>query len=80
MLCFFLFAALVLYSVIMRYFFSAPPMWGEDVPKLMFVWMIFIGAGFAYLSGVNIRLTFFIDKVAHGPRRLIELTMHFGVA
>ena len=55
-------------------------MWGEDVPKLMFVWMIFIGAGFAYLSGVNIRLTFFIDKVAHGPRRLIELTMHFGLA
>jgi TRAP-type C4-dicarboxylate transport system permease small subunit len=73
------FTALVLYSVILRYFFSAPPMWGEDIPKLMFVWMIFIGAGFAYLSGANIRMTFVIDRVRRGPRRAIELVMHFAI-
>lgn len=73
------FTALVLYAVIMRYFFSRPPIWGEEVPKLLFVWMIFIGAGFAYLAGANIRMTFLIDKVARGPRRLIELVMHVAV-
>ena len=73
------FTALVLYSVIMRYFFSAPPMWGEDIPKLMFVWMIFIGAGFAYLSGANIRMTFVIDKFPPSLRRVIELVMHFAI-
>jgi TRAP-type C4-dicarboxylate transport system permease small subunit len=69
------FTGLVLYSVVMRYFFT-PPIWGEELPKLLFVWMIFIGAGFAYLSGQNIRMTFLIDRVAKGPRRMIELVMY----
>jgi len=69
------FTGLVLYSVVMRYFFT-PPMWGEELPKLLFVWMIFLGAGFAYLSGQNIRMTALIDRVPTGPRRLIELCMY----
>lgn len=69
------FTGLVLYSVVMRYFFT-PPMWGEELPKLLFVWMIFIGAGFAYLSGQNIRMTALIDRVPKGPRRVIELLMY----
>ena len=73
------FTALVLYSVVMRYFFTRPPIWGEEVPKLLFVWMIFIGAGFAYLSGANIRMTVLIDRVPRGPRRLIETAMHLCV-
>ncbi len=73
------FTTLVLYSVIMRYFFASPPIWGEDVPKLLFVWMIFIGAGFAYLSGANIRMTFLIDRVPRGPRRVVELIMHVSI-
>lgn len=73
------FTALVLYAVVMRYFFSRPPIWGEEVPKLLFVWMIFIGAGFAYLSGANIRMTVLIDKMAQGPRRIIELVMHVAI-
>lgn len=74
-----LFTGLVLYSVVMRYFFSAPPMWGEEIPKLLFVWMIFIGAGFTYLSGANIRMTAVIDLVPNGPRRVIELVMHLMI-
>lgn len=73
------FTGLVLYSVVMRYFFSRPPIWGEEVPKLLFVWMIFIGAGFAYLSGANIRMTVLIDRVPRGTRRMIELAMHLCV-
>lgn len=70
------FTGLVLYSVAMRYLFSAPPIWGEELPKLLFVWMIFFGAGFAYFSGKNIRMTALIEKVPARPRRYIELTMH----
>ncbi len=73
------FTSLVLYAVVMRYFFSRPPIWSEEVPKLLFVWMIFIGAGFAYLSGANIRMTVLIDKMPRGPRRLIELVMHLAI-
>ena len=70
------FTGLVLYSVGMRYIFSAPPIWGEEVPRLLFVWMIFLGAGFAYLSGQNIRMTAVIEQVPARPRRIIELVMH----
>lgn len=74
------FTGLVLYSVVMRYFFSRPPIWGEEVPKLLFVWMIFLGAGFAYLAGANIRMTVLVDRMPNGLRRLIELVMHLCVA
>lgn len=70
------FTGIVLYSVGMRYIFSAPPIWGEEVPRLLFVWMIFLGAGFAYFSGANIRMTAVIDRVPNRPRRAIELAMH----
>lgn len=73
------FTGLVLHSVVMRYVFSAPPMWGAEVPKLLFVWMIFIGAAFAHFSGANLRVTVLIDKVANGPRRVIELIMHMMI-
>ena len=43
------FTFLVLYSVAMRYLFNNPPIWGEDVPKLLFVWLSFIGGALAYM-------------------------------
>lgn len=73
------FTGLVLYSVLMRYMFNAPPIWGEEMPRLFFVWMIFIGAAFAYFSGQNIRMTAIIDKVPPRPRRMIELGMHVSI-
>lgn len=71
-----LFTGLVLYSVGMRYIFSAPPIWGEELPRLVFVWMIFLGAVFAYFSGQNIRMTAVIEQVPNRARRMIELAMH----
>jgi TRAP-type transport system small permease protein len=74
-----LFTGLVLYSVMMRYLFHAPPLWGEDIPKLLFVWMSFVGAGFGYLFGFNIRMTTLIDRVPRNPRRVIEAAMHLMI-
>lgn len=74
-----LFTGLVLYSVTMRYAFSAPPMWGEDIPKLLFVWMSFIGGGICYLRNQNIRMTSLIDRAPRGPRRLVEVLMYLGI-
>lgn len=68
--------ALVLYSVTLRYFFNAPPIWGEDVPRLLFVWLTFIGAGLATMLGLNIRVTFVIDKFPARLRLYTEVVMH----
>ncbi|MEM7445369.1 MAG: TRAP transporter small permease [Pseudomonadota bacterium] len=71
-----LFTCLVLYSVIMRYFFNSPPIWGEDVPKLLFVWLTFVGAAFAGMLGMNIRVTYLVDKMKPETRRAVEIAMH----
>lgn len=73
------FTALVLYSVVMRYLFSAPPMWGEELPKLLFIWMTFVGAGFAYIGGQNIRMTALIELAPKGFRWGVEVVMHLAV-
>lgn len=57
-----LFTALVLYSVAMRYLFNNPPIWGEDVPKLLFVWLSFIGGALAYMLGYNIRMMTLVER------------------
>jgi TRAP-type C4-dicarboxylate transport system permease small subunit len=31
----------MLYVVAARYFFNRPPLWSEDVPRTLFVWMVF---------------------------------------
>jgi TRAP-type transport system small permease protein len=70
-----LFTALVLYSVAMRYFFNNPPMWGEDIPKLLFVWLSFVGGGLAYMLGYNIRMTSVVESLPRPAQVAIELAM-----
>lgn len=73
-----IFTGFVLYSVMMRYVFSAPPLWGEDVPKLLFVWMTFLGGGACYLLNDNIRMTSVIENAPRGFRRTVEVLLHLG--
>jgi len=45
---------IVIYAVVMRYYFAAPPRWGEALALLLFAWLVFIGAAHATLTGGNI--------------------------
>ncbi len=46
--------AVILYTVVMRYFFGAPPPWGEALALLLFAWLACIGAAHATITGGNI--------------------------
>ncbi len=46
--------AVILYTVVMRYFFAAPPVWGESLGLLLFAWLALIGAAHATITGANI--------------------------
>ena len=69
------FTFLVLYSVAMRYLFNNPPIWGEDVPKLLFVWLSFIGGALAYMLGYNIRMMTLVERFPKPLATGIELVM-----
>lgn len=71
-----LISAVVFYSVVMRYFFNRPPIWAESIPVTAFVWMTFIAAGVATKRGLNLKVTYFVDKFPLRVRLLIEIVMH----
>ena len=70
-----LFTFLVLYSVATRYLFNNPPIWGEDVPKLLFVWLSFIGGALAYMLGYNIRMMSLVERFPKRFAIAVELVM-----
>ena len=70
-----LISVLVVYCVVMRYWFNKPPIWSEDVPRVLFVWMTYIAAVVATQRDTNIKVTFIVDQFAPRVRLLIDITM-----
>jgi TRAP-type C4-dicarboxylate transport system permease small subunit len=68
--------AVMLYAVAMRYYFNRPPIWSEEVPRMLFVWMVFIGAGIAIKQGLNVRVEYFVNMMPPALRRWVETVMH----
>jgi TRAP-type C4-dicarboxylate transport system permease small subunit len=68
--------AIMLYVVVMRYFFNLPPIWSEEVPKTLFVWLVFLSGGLATKLGQNVRVAFLVDKMRPRLRYAIECVMH----
>lgn len=71
--------AVVLYVITARYFFNAPPIWGEDAPRVIFIWGIFLAAPLAICLNLNLRVTSVLDVLSPGPRKWLEVGMHLLV-
>ena len=72
-------ATVVIYTVIGRYFFNNAPLWAEDVPRVFFLWMTYLGIAVATRRGQNIRVTFFIEKMPPKARFYLDMFMHVCV-
>ncbi len=72
-------AGLVLYATFARYFFAAAPIWGEDVPRVLFIWLTFLAAPVAMLAGLNIRVGLLIERLPARMAKLLEVAMHLLV-
>jgi len=68
--------SIVFYSVVARYVFNSPPIWSEDVPLVLFQWLTYLAIAVATKRGQNIRVTYFIAKLAPPARKALEVTMH----
>jgi len=69
----------MLYTVTARYWFNRPPIWGEDVPRIIFVWMTFLTIGLAIKVGLNIRVTSVVAMLPRRARLGVEIVMHLLV-
>lgn len=57
---------LVSAQVVMRYVFNAPLVWSEELARMVFVYLTFVGAALAFHRRENLRLPILTDAL---PRR-----------
>ncbi len=59
---------LVSAQIVMRYVFRSPLTWSEELARMTFVWLTFIGAGLAFHRRENLRLTTLTDELPERAR------------
>ncbi len=50
-------------QIVMRYVVQAPLTWSEELARMVFVYLTFVGAGLAFHRGENLRLTLLTDAL-----------------
>lgn len=68
-------AVAVFFNVVLRYGFGSGIAASEELSRLLFVWMVFIGATAAYPAGEHMAFTSFIASLRHHPKTLQALTV-----
>ncbi len=65
----------VFLGVFSRYVMHATFQWYDEVARLSFVWMIFLGAAVAVRRGAHFRLSILVDRLRPAARRRVELVV-----
>lgn len=60
-LCFFILVLITFVNVIMRYIFSDPIAWTEEIQMACFLWVIFLGASAAFRHGSHVAVEIVFD-------------------
>ena len=77
-ICLGLMAALVVdvfLGVFSRYVLHATFQWYDEVARLCFVWMVFLGAAVAVRLGAHFRLHLLVDRLGPGLRRATDVVV-----
>lgn len=68
-------AVAVFFNVVLRYGFSSGIAASEELSRLLFVWMVFIGATAAYPAGEHMAFTSFVAGLRNHPTTIQALTV-----
>ena len=60
---------LLFVNTFFRYFFNFSLTWGEEVARIVFVWIVFLGAGLLAREGGHISLDVFFNMLPEGSKR-----------
>ncbi|MGQ0650658.1 MAG: TRAP transporter small permease [Betaproteobacteria bacterium] len=69
----------ILYAVVARYFFNRAPIWSEEVPRVIFLWVSYLAAAVAVRRGQSLRITFLLERMPPAARLVCELSMHVSI-
>ena len=68
-------AVAVFINVVLRYGFGSGLPASEELSRLLFVWMVFIGATAAYPAGEHMAFTSFVGALRKQPRVMLGVTL-----
>jgi gluconokinase len=74
-LCLGVMAVSVFLNVVLRYGFGSGVAASEELSRLLFVWMVFIGATAAYPAGEHMTFTSLVGLLHHKPRAMLAATL-----
>lgn len=69
----------ILYTVVARYFFNASPIWAEEVPRVIFLWVTYLAVAVGVRRGQSLRITFLLEKMPPLARLVTEVFMHLAI-
>lgn len=68
-------AVAVFINVVLRYGFSSGIAASEELSRLLFVWMVFIGGTAAYPAGEHMAFTALVGALRNKPKAFLALTL-----
>lgn len=66
---------LVNLNVLMRYFFSTPLQWSEEIVTSLFVWTVFIGSAYAYRKHAHLGVDIVVNLLPEKARETLMLVV-----
>lgn len=67
------FAAIIIYDVIMRYAFSDPTRWAFDVSKQLYGFYFIMLGGYALRHKAHVRVDILTERFSRGAQRIVDL-------
>jgi len=67
-------------NTILRYVNGSSLQWGNEVPELLFPWLVMAGVVLAAVHGTHIATTFLADWLAPASRRVLAIAAWLAVA
>lgn len=67
---------LVFMQVILRYFFSSPIAWSDEMSRLLMIWVSFLGIALAFFTGAHPSITFLVGKFNGKSKEIYEIIVN----
>ncbi|KZY33860.1 C4-dicarboxylate ABC transporter permease [Roseovarius sp. HI0049] len=68
-----IFAAIIIFDVVMRYAFSEPTRWAFDVSKQLFGFYFVLLGGYALRHGAHVKVDILTERFGPGLRKVVDL-------
>lgn len=62
-------------GVFFRYVLHSTLHWATELPVFLFIWIVFLGGTVAFKEKLHVKLSFFVDKLPHKIRKMLDIVI-----